>query len=59
MNERIHNLSKSNYFKSIISLHKDINGQKQDDRIIPISEDTIKFWNDMCSIRKKHKQHPG
>ena len=40
-------------------VHKDINGQKQDDRIIPISEDTVKFWNDMCSIRKKHKQHPG
>ena len=28
-------------------VYKDLNGQKQGDRIIPNSEDSIKFWSDI------------
>ena len=38
-------------------VYKDLNGEKQGDRIIPNSEDSIKFWSDIWSIRKKHNQH--
>ena len=38
-------------------LYKDMSGEKQGDRIIPNSEDSIKFWSDIWSIRKEHKQH--
>ena len=38
-------------------VYKDLNGEKQGDRIIPNSEDSIKFWSDIWSIRKEHKQH--
>ena len=31
--------------------------RKQGGRIIPNSEDSIKFWSDIWSIRKEHKQH--
>ena len=36
---------------------KDLNGENQGDRIIPNSEDSIKFWSDIWSIRKEHNQH--
>ena len=36
---------------------KDLNREKQGDRIIPNSEDSIKFWSDIWSIRKEHNQH--
>ena len=39
-------------------MYKDLNGEKQSDRIIPNSEDSIKFWSDIWSIRSEHKQHP-
>ena len=38
-------------------LYKDMSGEKQGGRIIPNSEDSIKFWSDIWSIRKEHKQH--
>ena len=38
-------------------LYKKLNGEKQGDRIIPNSEDSIKFWSDIWSIRKEHNQH--
>ena len=38
-------------------VHKDLNGVKQDDRTIPNSEDSIKCWSDIWSIRKEHNQH--
>ena len=38
-------------------MYKDLNGEKQGDRIIPNSEDSIKFWSDIWSIRKEHNQH--
>ena len=38
-------------------VYKDLNEEKQDDRIIPNSEDGIKFWSDVWSIRKEHNQH--
>ena len=38
-------------------VYKDLNGEKQGDGIIPNSEDTIKFWSDIWSIRKEHNQH--
>ena len=38
-------------------VYKDLNEEKQGDRIIPNSEDSIKFWGDIWSIRKEHNQH--
>ena len=38
-------------------VYKDLNGEKQGDRIIPNSEDSIKCWNYIWSIRKEHNQH--
>ena len=38
-------------------VYKDLNGEKQGDRIIPNSEDSIKFWSDIWSIIKEHNQH--
>ena len=38
-------------------VYKDLNGEKQVDRIIWNSEDCIKFWSDIWSIRKEHNQH--
>ena len=34
-----------------------LNGEKRGDRIIPNSEDSIKFWSGIWSIRKEHNQH--
>ena len=36
---------------------KDLNGEKQGDKIIPNSEDSIKFRSFIWSIRKEHNQH--
>ena len=36
-------------------VHKDLNGEKQGNR--SNSEDSIKFWSDISSIRKEHNQH--
>ena len=33
------------------------NGEKQGDRIIPNSEDSIEFWSDIWGTRKEHNQH--
>ena len=38
-------------------MNKELNGEKQGDRIIPTSEDNIKFWSDIWSIRKEHNQY--
>ena len=38
-------------------VYNDLNGEKQGDRIIPNSEDRIKFWSDIWSIRKEDNQH--
>ena len=38
-------------------VYKDLNGEKQGERIILNSEDSIKFWSDIWSIRKEHNQH--
>ena len=38
-------------------VYKDLNGEKQGERTIPNSEDSIKFWSDIWSIRKEHNQH--
>ena len=38
-------------------VYNDLNGEKQGDRIIPNSEDSIKFQSDIWSIRKEHNQH--
>ena len=38
-------------------VYTELNGEKQGDRIIPNSDDNIKFWNDIWSIRKEHNQH--
>ena len=35
---------------------KDLNGKKQGDRIFLNSEDSIKFWSDIWSVRKEHNQ---
>ena len=34
-------------------MYKDLNGEKQGDIIIPNSENSIKFWSDILSIRKR------
>ena len=38
-------------------MQKELNKEKQGDRIIPNSEDSIKFWSDIWSIRKEQNQH--
>ena len=38
-------------------VYKGLNREKHGDRIIPNSEDSTKFWSDICSIRKEHNQH--
>ena len=38
-------------------VYKELNGEKQGERIIPNSVDSIKFWSDSWSIRKEHNQH--
>ena len=38
-------------------VYSDLNVGKQVDRIIRNSEDSIKFWSDIWSIRKEHNQH--
>ena len=38
-------------------MYKELNGEKQGDRIIPNSEDSSKFWSDIWSIRKEYNQH--
>ena len=38
-------------------MYKELKGEKQGDRIIPNSEDSITFWSDIWSIRKEHNQH--
>ena len=38
-------------------VYKELNGEKQGDRIILNPEDSIKFWSDIWSIRKEHNQH--
>ena len=38
-------------------VYKNVNKEKQGDRIIPNSEDSIKFWSDIWSIKKEHNQH--
>ena len=35
---------------------KKLNGENQGDRIIPNSEDSIKFWSDIWNVRKEHNQ---
>ena len=37
--------------------HKELNGEKQGDRIILNSEDSIIFSSDISSLRKEHSQH--
>ena len=34
-----------------------MNGEKQGDKITPNSEDSIKIWSFIWSIRKEHNQH--
>ena len=36
---------------------QNLNGEKQGDRIIPNSEDSIKLWSDIWSIKKENNQH--
>ena len=38
-------------------VHKDLNREKQGDRIIPNSEESIEFWSDILSKSKEHNQH--
>ena len=38
-------------------VYKDLNKEQQGDRMIPNSEDSIKFWSDIWSIKKEHNQH--
>ena len=38
-------------------VHKDLNREKQFDRIIPNSEESIEFWSDILSKSKEHNQH--
>ena len=38
-------------------LYKEMNGEKQGDKIVPNFEDIIKFWNDTWRIRKELNQH--
>ena len=38
-------------------VYKDLNREKQGDRIIANSEDSITFWSDIWSIRKEQNQH--
>ena len=38
-------------------VYKDQNREKQGKRIIPNSEDSIKFWINIWNIRKEHNQH--
>ena len=38
-------------------MYEDLNREKQGDRITPNSEDRIKFWSEIWSIRKEHNQH--
>ena len=37
-------------------MYKDLNAEKQDETIIPNSEDSIKFCSDIWSIIKEHNQ---
>ena len=38
-------------------VYKELNREKQGDRIISNSEDSIKFWSYIWSIRKEHNQY--
>ena len=38
-------------------VYKELNGEKNGDRIITNSEDSIKFWSGIWSIRKEHNLH--
>ena len=38
-------------------VYKGLNGEKQGERIIRNSEDSIKFLSNILSIRKKHNRH--
>ena len=38
-------------------VYKNVNKEKQGDRIIPNYEVSIKFWSDIWSIKKEHNQH--
>ena len=38
-------------------VYKELNGEKQSERIIRNSEDSIKFSSNILSIRKKHNRH--
>ena len=38
-------------------MYKDLNGETHGDTITPNSENGIKFWSDIWSIRKEHNQY--
>ena len=38
-------------------VYKDLNREKQGDKIISNCEGSIKFWSDIWSIREEHNQH--
>ena len=55
---RISQISQNQVFQvSQKQVYKELNREKKGDRIIPNSEDSIKFWGDIWSIRKEHNQH--
>ena len=55
---RISQISQNQVFQvSQKQVYKELNREKKSDRIIPNSEDSIKFWGDIWSIRKEHSQH--
>ena len=38
-------------------MYKERNREKESDRVIPKSEDSIKFWSDIWSISKEHNKN--
>ena len=58
MNKGFYNLGKNQLFQvNQKQVYKELNGEKQSNRIIPNSENSIKFWSNIQSIKKEHNQH--
>ena len=56
--QRISKFSQNRLFQvNQKQVYKDLDEEKQGERTILYSEDSIKFWSDIWSIRKEHNQH--
>ena len=56
MNKGFHNLGKL-FQGNQKEVCKDLDGEKQGNRVLPNFEDKVKFWSDIWSIKREHNQH--